>query len=234
MTANDALDADTGPNGFQNFPVFTDVGSDGTVSGTLHSTPSTTFELDFYANLACETNGSGEGRRYLGSGSASTDAGGNATFQFSIAAPVGSEVITATATAAGGTSEFSACATPSANGQFAVTNTGDSGPGSLRQAILDANSGSSAQHDYVQYPERAGDDRTALSAAVITAPVSIDGYTQPGSSPNTLAAGTNAVIASRAARSGSPGADARPLHHRRRRDHQGAGDRRLQYRHPRR
>ena len=195
VTANDGLDADTGPNGFQNFPVLGDVHSDGTVSGTLHSTPSTTFELDFYANLACETNGFGEGRRYLGSGSVGTDAGGNATFEFSMAPPAGSEVITVTATAAGGTSEFSACATPSANGQFVVTSTGDSGAGSLRQAMLDANAGSSLST--ITFNISGSGPFTIQPATplpTLTQPVTIDGFTQPGSSPNTAAIGTNAVM----------------------------------------
>src|SRR5262245_58018130 len=54
---NDPLDADTGPNHMQNFPIVRQVehlGPQGTgstrVVGKFHSTPSTTFDLDFYAN----------------------------------------------------------------------------------------------------------------------------------------------------------------------------------------
>src|SRR6516165_3592996 len=65
---------------------------------------------------------------------------------------------------------------------FLVTNTGDAGPGSLRQAILDSNSasGSSNSIDF----QIAGDGIQAIAPAsplpVITSPVLIDGFSQPG------------------------------------------------------
>jgi hypothetical protein len=78
---------------------------------------------------------------------------------------------------------------------FVVTNANDSGPGSLRQAILDANihfgpdtitfnipgSGVHTIHPFAEFPP-------------ITDQVTIDGYTQPGSSPNTFPNGDNAVL----------------------------------------
>src|SRR5262249_8120778 len=76
-----------------------------------------------------------------------------------------------------------------------VITTADSGPGSLRDAILAANGnpgrdvitfnipGSGAQTIFLQSP-----------LPTVTDPVVIDGYTQPGASPNTLPQGGNAVL----------------------------------------
>src|SRR5205814_1569005 len=47
-TGNDAGDGDTGPNDLQNKPVITAANTAKFVSGTLNSTASTTFVIDFY------------------------------------------------------------------------------------------------------------------------------------------------------------------------------------------
>jgi hypothetical protein len=78
---------------------------------------------------------------------------------------------------------------------YPVTNTNDSGAGSLRQAIMDANGHGGPDNISFNIPGsgvRTITPATALPA--ITSPVTIDGYTQPGSSANTLASGDNAVI----------------------------------------
>ena len=79
------------------------------MAGTLNSTANTTFTLDFYASAAADPSGFGEGARYLGSAVVTTDAGGNASFEVTLAAATTpGEVVTATATdPAGNTSEFS-------------------------------------------------------------------------------------------------------------------------------
>ena len=83
---------------------------------------------------------------------------------------------------------------------FTVTSTADSGPGSLRQAITDANVGA-GPHTIEFDVSGAGCDGSGVctittltdlpcGAQVMT----IDGYTQPGASPNTLAVGNDAVL----------------------------------------
>jgi len=108
---NDPGDADTGPNNLQNYPVLTSatLGSGTTtVTGTLNSTPSSTFTIELFDNLSCDSSGSGEGATFVTSTIVTTDASGNASF--SLVLPLAMTVVTATATdAAGNTSEFSAC-----------------------------------------------------------------------------------------------------------------------------
>src|SRR5260221_11162824 len=80
---------------------------------------------------------------------------------------------------------------------FTVTNTNDSGPGSLRQAILDANGNPGTDTIAFNIPGQGVQTirpLTPLPPVTDDAGVTIDGYTQPGSSPNTLAAGDNAVL----------------------------------------
>jgi len=114
VSGNDPGDGDGGANNLQNFPVLTSavVGGGGTtVRGTLNSTPSATFRIEFFANASCDTSGNGEGQTYLGFVSTTTDAGGNATFTATLPGAVAlNNVLTATATdASGNTSEFSVC-----------------------------------------------------------------------------------------------------------------------------
>ena len=78
---------------------------------------------------------------------------------------------------------------------FTVLNTNDSGPGSLRQAMLDADSASGAIKIVFNIPGSGVHTIEPLSdlPAIIT-PMAIEGYSQPGSSANTLAVGDNAKI----------------------------------------
>ncbi len=114
---NDAGDADTGPNGRQNFPIIQSVNhlgpeTSGTeVLGKLDSTPSTQLTLDFYADPACSNFPREflQGRTYLGSAPVTTDGAGH--IDFDVVLPIVTEAgarITATATDPNGnTSEFS-------------------------------------------------------------------------------------------------------------------------------
>jgi len=83
-----------------------------------------------------------------------------------------------------------------------VTNTNDSGAGSLRQAITDANGNAGADSIHFNIPAAdPGCNSGGLCTIApltafptITDAVTIDGYTQPGASVNTAANGTNAVL----------------------------------------
>jgi len=100
-------DQDAGPNGFQNYPdlaaatgTFTSV----TVAGVLHSTPETTFAVEFYA--AGQDFGYAYAERLLGTVELTTDADGTAAFTLTLAVPVADgEWVSAIATGTEGTSE---------------------------------------------------------------------------------------------------------------------------------
>ena len=89
------------------------------------------------------------------------------------------------------------CARLASAATFTVTNTNDSGPGSLRQAILDANGAVGA--DTIAFNIVGSGVQTIAPASAlpqVTDGITIDGYTQPGASANTNGPtqGTNAVI----------------------------------------
>ncbi len=187
VTPNDPGDADTGPNNLQNFPVLTSAtvaGSTLTVLGTLNSTANTAFRLEFFSNAACDPTGNGDGDTFLGSLPVTTDGAGNVSFTASLPAVSAGQAITSTATdPANNTSEFSTCRTvPGQPQTFTVTNTNDSGAGSFRQAILDANAGVTSV-DTIRFniPGTGLHTIAALSGMPnISDPVVIDGTTQPG------------------------------------------------------
>jgi parallel beta-helix repeat protein len=78
---------------------------------------------------------------------------------------------------------------------FTVTNVNDSGPGSFRQAILDADAAGGSPTINFNLPGGGVQTLAPLSPLPdVTCAVSINGYSQPGSSANTLASGDNAVI----------------------------------------
>lgn len=110
---NDPLDADSGPNQFQNFPVLTNAavwGAAMNLRGTLHSTPNRPFLIDYYRSTVADASGYGEGEFYLGSTTVTTDGSGDAAFNFGAVGAFSNHIFTATATdlVTGDTSEFSA------------------------------------------------------------------------------------------------------------------------------
>ena len=181
-----------GPNNLQNYPIvqaITTAGGSTTISGLVNSTPGHTFLIQVFADNG---NGSGnaEGRFFLGQASVTTSSTGVASFTVIYNGALPASAVTATATdlSTGDTSEFSP--------NVVVTNTNDTGFGSLRQAITTVNSlsisgvaiGFNIPGPGVQTIQPVNQLPTILE------PILIDGYSQPGSSPNTLAVGDNAVI----------------------------------------
>ena len=131
-----------GPNNLQSFPVLQSVNpgsSSTTIQGSLQSTPKADFLIQFFSNPGSTASTNSEGETLIGSTTVATNAAGSVTFvgQIPSSVPPGS-LITATATnlSTGDTSQFSL---PASNTlQLVVTNTNDSGAGSLRNAILAA------------------------------------------------------------------------------------------------
>lgn len=78
---------------------------------------------------------------------------------------------------------------------FSCINTNDSGVGSLRQAILDANANSGLDTISFNIPGTAPFTiRPVSGLPQINSPVIIDGYTQSGASSNTLVNDNNAIL----------------------------------------
>ncbi|HVS31410.1 MAG TPA: BACON domain-containing protein [Thermoanaerobaculia bacterium] len=78
---------------------------------------------------------------------------------------------------------------------FEVTTTADGGSGSLRQAILDANGNPGPDLILFNIPGSGVQTITVLSALpTITDPVEINGYSQPGSAPNSQLVGNDATL----------------------------------------
>jgi Ca2+-binding RTX toxin-like protein len=116
VTANDLDDPDGDSNNLQNFPVLTVAYTSApgtTVQGTLNSRPNRTYRIEFFASDACDGSGNGEGEKFLGFVTVTTNAGGDATFnKGGLAGASPGDVITSTATRTNGdTSEFSLCLT---------------------------------------------------------------------------------------------------------------------------
>jgi subtilisin-like proprotein convertase family protein len=134
VTANDAGDGDSGPNDHLNFPTITAVNVRGANQLQYNFTldvpaAASGYRVEFFANVAADPTGFGEGERYLGYVDI-VHAGGIQTFNGTLTTlqPIGiGDIISATATrrtAAGAwdiTSEFSAVATAAGTAQLAVT-----------------------------------------------------------------------------------------------------------------
>ncbi len=118
VTGNDLGDADTGANGYQNFPIIDSAVLSQTsllISGALNSNANTNYRIEFFANALLDA-GNSQGRILLGSADVATDNFGNARFtnlQLPINGLQPQQAISATATEIlsnsqfGGTSELS-------------------------------------------------------------------------------------------------------------------------------
>ena len=116
-----------------------------TLQGALTSAPATTYTLEFFANTVDDPSGAGV--QFLGSFTVTTDAGGTAAFTASLLVNVSAgQFVTATATDPdGNTSSFSP--SDAVSSAPTVLNNHDRGPGSLRQALADANDGETIVFD---------------------------------------------------------------------------------------
>ncbi len=120
-TANDSSDADTGPNGYINFPVLNSAVQTGTSLALNYDldaadSPSDEYRIEFFANDAADSSSHGEGQTFLGAVTASNGSGNTATLTLPNGVDLTGKVLSATTTAInnttdsgfGGTSEFSA------------------------------------------------------------------------------------------------------------------------------
>ncbi len=134
----------SGGNNQQSAPVITGVNStagtgttiiQGTVAGF---TSSSVYRLDFFSSAAGDPAGP-QAHVFLGTGLVTTNATGSGSFTITLPVVVAlGQTVTATATSA--TNNTSALAAAVAvSSPYTVTTTADSGVGSLRQAILNAN-----------------------------------------------------------------------------------------------
>jgi alpha-tubulin suppressor-like RCC1 family protein len=118
-TANDTGDGDTGANGLQNFPIITSANissSQTSIDGTFNSRPNRAYRLEFFSSSSADPSGFGEGNRFIGAQSVTTNGSGDASFTANLSGAATGSVITATATdtVTNETSEFSAAFTASA------------------------------------------------------------------------------------------------------------------------
>ncbi len=208
VTTNDIGDGDTGANNLQNFPVLTqasDAAGVTTVQGIFNSTANTQFRAEFFSSPSCDASGNGEGKKFVGFTFLTTDANGNAPISVNLpSASLDGPYITATATdPSNNTSEFSNCVT-ALGLSLTVNSTADTDDGSctlaaggctLREAINAANSNADANTIKFNIPGSGVRTITPLSPLpFIEKPVIVDGYTQPGASPNTIVEGNDANL----------------------------------------
>ncbi len=200
VTLNDACDTDSGPNGFQNYPVIDTANQSGNtiaVTGTLSSKPATPFELEFFCTMAEHAPLQGDmpqGDISLGAEVVTTDASGNAAVTFTTAA-LAEPCVSITATAIdpdGNTSEFSVVSLvvnvtgddADADPADGVLDVDPATPGrqiSLRAALDFANDTPGKEHIAFAIP---GGGIPVLAPATPLPPIMeavvLDGLTQPG------------------------------------------------------
>ena len=143
VTANDTGDADTGANNLQNFPVLTSANSNAagtTIAGTINSNANTSLRIEFFASRPSIADApNGEGERYLGFVTVTTNGSGTATINTTLSnlwVNAGDRIsATATVDLGGGTygdtSEFAANVTATSTGIIVVDTTSDTSDGTV-------------------------------------------------------------------------------------------------------
>ena len=128
VTPNHPGGAIPGPNNLQNYPVLTSAVSTGgktTIMGTLNGAASSRYLIQFFANVAADPSGYGQGQTLIGSITVTTDSNGNASFTatFTATVPSGQFVIATATDSTGDTSEFAQDVVVSGGVVAAVTQT---------------------------------------------------------------------------------------------------------------
>jgi CSLREA domain-containing protein len=123
VTPNDVGDGDSGANNLQNFPVLTSAvvtGGSTALSGSLVSSPNTSFFIEVFSIGSGDPSGHGEGQVPFASTTVTTNSGGNATFNVTLPPVSPGSAISATATnqITNDTSEFSANVIAGSPGTF--------------------------------------------------------------------------------------------------------------------
>ncbi|NML24397.1 cadherin domain-containing protein [Zoogloea dura] len=219
VTANDSLDADSGANNLQNYPVLTLAKTDGSgqvsVSGSLNSTASSYFRVELFANPGASSTGYGEGQIYLGFVNVATDASGNAAFSSTLSAaiPIG-YTLSATATKSSSTydtftdtSEFArdAVALSETQGTITVDTAADTADGDTTSlSTLLANKGADGKVSLREAITAANNTANGSLADLITFSISASGV-QTISLSSALPGITDAVIINGATEPGYAG-----------------------------
>lgn len=207
---NDVNDVDTGGNDILNYPEFNSVSTNGATTIDYDfdlDVPShgNGYRIDFFKNTAADSTGSGEGEVHLGFVDI-VHGGGDLNFTGSFTASttvdVGSLIAATTTRKTGAssydiTSEYSVNDTTTSSADpLIVTNTNDSGAGSLRDAITYANANATEDDITFAIPGAGVHIISPLTELpfITDDNVSLDGTSQTGAVCNTLVTGTPHVL----------------------------------------
>lgn len=186
-TTNDVMDADSGPNSGQNFPLITnlEVTPSGTrIAGSLASKADTRYRVELFADHYTASTGHGRDQTFLGKCLVETDAGGFGSFQTNLAMaldPMDLVMVTAT-DPEGNTSEFSPAVWVTPIGG-AISNSFDSGDFGWTVWKSEVNRVISPEWNpsgWITYDDNGGDGHTAWWRApsnfVALASTALGGY----------------------------------------------------------
>ncbi len=200
VTPNDEFEADA----ITNYPVLTfarlNDGGVVTIEGWLQGAAGS-YEVDFFVTAEADASGYGEGQYYIGEVDLHLATDGEKKFfrrtLTPSVLPLLPLVVTATATRSAtiSSSEFSNAVELLKGGEaLVVSNSNDTGSGSFRNALVLANGDADVDTIVFEVPGDGLFLAPGLAYPSISKPLIIDGYTQSGAHPNTLAEGSDAEI----------------------------------------